>query len=213
MTLYEAVVSSASFRARIALNLKGLAYESVVYDLRAKQHLTDEYRKVSPLRTVPALVDGGITLFESMAIVEYLDETHPQPPLLPRAPADRARVRALAQLVACDIHPLNNLRVLRWLSHELKADDAARDKWYAHWIQEGFQALEPLLPPSGSFCFGAEPTVADICLIPQVSNALRYKVDLGPYPRIARIHQGCMKLPAFAKAAPENHPAAAKKER
>ena len=204
MKFYEAVLSSAAFRVRIALGLKGLAYESVVFDLRAKEHLTDEYRRINPMRSVPALeLAPGQTLFESMAIVEYLDETHPEPPLLPKDPLARARVRAIAQLVACDIHPLNNLRVLRYLARELKEDDAARDRWYAHWIHEGFRGLETALPQSGSFCQGTAPTVADVFLVPQVANAIRYRVDIEQYPRVRRIYQECMKLDAFAKAHPD----------
>ena len=165
MKFYEAVLSSAAFRVRIALNLKRLAYESVVFDLRANQHLTEEYRRVNPMRSVPALeLAPGQFLFESMAIVEYLDETHPEPSLLPKEPLARSRVRAIAQLVACDIHPLNNLRVLRYLARELKADDAARDRWYAHWIHEGFRALESALPESGPYCHGDAPTAADVFL-------------------------------------------------
>jgi maleylacetoacetate isomerase len=156
---------------------------------------------------VPALELDGVTLFESMAIVEYLEETHPQPPLLPRGAAERARVRAIAQVVACDIHPLDNLRVLRYLAHELKADDAVREKWYAHWIEEGFAALELVLPESGSFCFGDAPTVADVFLVPQVANAIRYKVELSPYPRVRRIYEACMQLPAFSMSHPDNRAA------
>jgi maleylacetoacetate isomerase len=204
MKFYEAVLSSAAFRVRIALNLKSLAYESVVFDLRANQHLTEEYRKVNPMRSVPALeLAPGQFLYQSMAIVEYLEETHPEPPLLPKDPMARARVRALAQIVACDIHPLNNLRVLRYLARGLKADDAARDRWYAHWIQEGFHALEVALPESGSYCYGDAPTVADVFLVPQVTNALRYKVDISAFPRTRRIYDACMKLDAFAKAHPD----------
>ena len=210
LTFYEAVLSSAAFRVRIALALKGLPYASVMMVLRAKEHLTPEYTRISPLHTVPALVDDGAALLESMAICEYLEETHPLPALLPRAPLDRARVRALAQMVACDIHPLGNLRVLRYLSHELKADDAARDAWHRHWISEGFTALETLLPEGGDFCFGGGPTLADVFLIPQVVNAERVKLDLSPYPRLRRIFAACMKLPAFEKSHPKNHPDAAK---
>jgi maleylacetoacetate isomerase len=204
MKFYEAVLSSAAFRVRIALALKGLACESVVLDLRAKEHLNDEYRRINPMCSVPALeLAPGQALFESMAIVEYLDETHPEPPLLPKDPFARARVRAIAQLVACDIHPLDNLRVLRYLARELKADDAARDRWYAHWIHEGFRGLETVLPQSGSFCHGTAPTVADVFLVPQVVNAIRYKVDIERYPRVRRIYEQCMKLDAFAKAHPD----------
>ena len=203
MKLYEALLSSASFRVRIALRLKDIAYESVVLDLRAKEHLTEEYRSVNPLRSVPAIEDGGFKVFESMAICEWLEETHPSPPLLPREPAERARVRAMAQLVACDIHPLNNLRVLRYLSHDLHADDAARDAWGAHWIREGFDALERLLP-GGDFCHGSAPTLADVFLVPQVVNAARVKLDLAPWPKIQRVFDACMKLPAFEKSHPKN---------
>jgi maleylacetoacetate isomerase len=207
MKLYEAVLSSASFRVRIALGLKGLSYDSVVFDLRANQHLTEEYRKVNPIRTVPSLeLAPGQALFESMAIIEYLDETYPEPPLLPSDPLAKARVRSMAQLVACEIHPLNNLRVLRYLARELKLDEPARDRWYAHWIHEGFQALEPMLPETGSFSYGSSPSIADLFLVPQVANALRYKVDIAPYPRVRRIYDGCLQLPAFSRAHPDNHP-------
>jgi maleylacetoacetate isomerase len=207
MKFYEAVPSSASFRVRIALALKGLSYESVVFDLRANQHLTEDYRRVNPIRSVPSLeLAPGQPLIESMAIIEYLEETHPEPPLLPGDPLARARVRAMAQLVACEIHPLDNLRVLRYLARELKQDDAARDKWYAHWIREGFRALEALLPESGSFSYGSTPTVADLFLVPQVANALRYKVDITDFPRVRRIYDSCMSLPAFSRSHPDNHP-------
>jgi maleylpyruvate isomerase len=204
MKFHEAVVSSAAFRVRIALALKGLSYESALYDLRKNQHLTPEYRTVNPMRSVPALEVDGATLFESMAIVEYLEETHPEPPLLPRAPADRARVRAMAQLVACDIHPLDNLRVLRYLSHELQADDAAREKWYAHWVQEGFTALELVVSERGPFSFGDAVTLADLFLVPQMANALRYKVDVTAFPRVRRVYEACMQLPAFSRSHPDN---------
>jgi maleylpyruvate isomerase len=200
--LYHSLPSSASFRVRIALNLKGLQYESVVLDLRANDHQTPEYGKVNPQRAVPSLIDGGQTLTQSLAIIEYLEETHPEPPLLPKEPIARARVRAMALLVACDVHPLNNLRVLRYLKRELHADDAARDRWYAHWIGEGFSALEQMLPAAGAFCHGGSPSLADVCLVPQVANAQRYKVDLAAYPRIRRIYEECMKLPAFQRAHP-----------
>jgi maleylacetoacetate isomerase len=206
MKFYEAVLSSAAFRVRIALGLKGLSYESVVFDLRANQHLTEEYRRVNPVRSVPALeLSPGQNLFESMAIIEYLEEMYPEPPLLPADAVARARVRAMAQIVACEMHPLNNLRVLRYLARELKQDDAARDRWYAHWIHEGFNALEPLLPESGSFCFGPTPTVADLFLIPQVANALRYKVDISAYPKVRRIYDFCLRLPVFSAAHPDHH--------
>jgi len=145
-----------------------------------------------------------------MAICEYLEETHPSPPLLPRAPMDRGRVRAMAQLVACDIHPLGNLRVLRYLSHELKADEAAREAWLKHWIGEGFTAFEALIREGADFCHGDAPTLADVFLVPQVVNAERVKLELAPFPRIRRIFDACMKLPAFEKSHPRNHPAASR---
>ena len=209
MKLYEAVRSSASFRVRIALNLKGLPYESQVLDLRAGDHLRDAYARVNPQRAVPALVDGERTLVQSMAIVEYLEETHPDPPLLPRSPAERARVRAMAQLVACEMHPLNNLRVLGYLERELRLSEKARDGWYAHWVREGFRSLEPMLADrqTGRFCHGDAPTVADVYLVPQVVNAQRFKVELADFPRVVAIFERCMKLPAFERAHPARHPA------
>jgi maleylpyruvate isomerase len=209
MKLYEGVRSSASFRVRIALNLKGLPYESQVIDLRAGEHRQPEYARINPQQAVPALVDGGRTLAQSMAILEYLEETHPQPPLFPRAPAERARVRSIAQLIACEIHPLNNTRVLGYLQQELRLSDQARDRWYAHWVREGFRALEPTLGEreTGDFCHGDAATVADVFLVPQVVNAQRFKVDLAEFPRAVRIFERCMKLPAFERAHPANHPA------
>jgi maleylacetoacetate isomerase len=205
MKLYEAVRSSASFRVRIALNLKGLPYEPVVLDLRNGAHRATAYARVNPAQAVPALVDGSHTLAQSMAILEYLDETYPRPPLLPGAPLERARVRAISQLISCDIHPLDNLRVLFFLERELRVEEPDRDRWYHHWIHEGFGALEQILgePDTGAFCQGDAPTMADCCLVPQVVNAVRFKVDLGNYPRIVRIHEACMKIGAFAKAHPD----------
>jgi maleylacetoacetate isomerase len=209
MKLYEAVRSSASFRVRIALNLKGIAYESRVLNLRAGEHLRPEYARINPCKAVPTLVDGGQTLVQSMAILEYLEETHPEPPLFPRALAERARARAIAQLVACEMHPLNNLRVLNYLDHELGADEATRYRWYQHWVLEGFGGLESMLAPpaTGTFSQGDAPTVADIFLVPQVVNAIRFKVDLSAFPRVVRIYEACMKLPEFALAHPARHPA------
>jgi maleylpyruvate isomerase len=210
MKLYESVRSSASFRVRIALNLKGLAYESEVLDLRSGEHLRERYARINPQRAVPALVDGDDRLVQSMAIVEYLEETHPEPPLFPSSPLERARVRAMAQLVACEMHPLNNLRVVSYLEQELRLSEQARDRWYAHWVREGFRSLEPMLaePGTGRFCHGDSPTVADIFLVPQVVNAQRFKVDLADFPRLVGIFDRCMKLPAFERAHPAKHPAA-----
>jgi len=209
MKIYEAIRSSASFRVRIALNLKDLPYQSEVLDLRAGDHLRDSYARINPQRAVPALVDGERTLVQSMAIVEYLEETHPEPPLLPRSPAERARVRAIAQLVACEMHPLNNLRVLGYLERELRLSEQARDAWYAHWVREGFRSLEPMLADrqTGRFCHADAPTVADVFLVPQVVNAQRFKVDLADFPRAVGVFERCMKLPAFERAHPAKHPA------
>ncbi len=209
MKLYSYFRSSAAFRVRIALNLKKLDYETAAIHLRRNDQNTPDYLGVNPQGLVPTLEDGGQTLIQSLAIIEYLDEIHPEPPLLPKDPAGRARVRALASVVACDIHPINNLRVLRYLTHSLDHDETAIATWYNHWIDAGFQALERLLvgyPRTGTFCHGEAPGIADIALVPQVVNAERYRLDLSPYPTIARIHQSCMALEAFAAAHPDRQP-------
>jgi len=208
MELYTYFRSSAAYRVRIALNLKGLKadyrYVHLVKD-GGQQH-KPEYLRINPQGLVPALVDNGHVLTQSLAIIEYLEDTHPQPPLLPKDALGRARVRALAQVVACDIHPVNNQRILRYLEKEFDADESARNKWYRHWIIEGFNALEKLLdgnPATGNFCHGDQPTIADICLVPQVFNAKRFSVDLEPYPTISRVNGHCLVLKAFADAVPE----------
>jgi maleylacetoacetate isomerase len=209
MKLYGYFRSSAAFRVRIALNLKKLDYENAAIHLRRNDQTKPDYRAVNPQGLVPTLDDGGRTLIQSLAIIEYLDEVYPDPPLLPSHPADRARVRALAEIVACDIHPINNLRVLRYLTHSLDHDETAIATWYNHWIDAGFQALERLLvgdPRTGTFCHGEAPGIADIALVPQVVNAERYRLALAPYPTIARIHQSCMALEAFATAHPDRQP-------
>jgi maleylacetoacetate isomerase len=209
MKLYGYFRSSAAFRVRIALNLKKLDYENAAIHLRRNDQTKPDYRAVNPQGLVPTLDDDGRTLTQSLAIIEYLDEVYPDPPLLPSHPADRARVRALAEIVACDIHPINNLRVLRYLTHSLDHDETAIATWYNHWIDAGFQALEQLLvgdPRTGTFCHGEAPGIADIALVPQVVNAERYRLDLAPYPTIARIHQSCMALEAFATAHPDRQP-------
>jgi maleylacetoacetate isomerase len=209
MKLYGYFRSSAAFRVRIALNLKKLAYDAAFVHLQRNEQTRPEFLGTNPQGLVPALDDGGITLTQSLAIIEYLDETHPEPPLLPHGAQDCARVRALAQIVACDIHPINNLRVLRYLRHQLDADDAALARWYNHWIATGFAALERLLaddPRTGAFCHGSTPGLADIALVPQVVNSQRYRLDLGPYPTIAAIHERCMALDAFAAAHPDRQP-------
>ena len=209
LKLYGYFRSSAAFRVRIALNLKKLDYETAAIHLRRNDQAKPDYLAVNPQGLVPTLDDGGRTLIQSLAIIEYLDETYPNPPLLPSPPADRARVRALAEIVACDIHPVNNLRVLRYLTHSLGHDETAIATWYNHWIDAGFQAFERLLvgdPRTGAFCHGDGPGIADIALVPQVVNAERYRLDLAPYPTIARIHQSCMALEAFAAAHPDRQP-------
>jgi maleylacetoacetate isomerase len=211
MKLHGYFRSSAAFRVRIALNLKGLDYELAVVHLTrngGEQH-SDAYRKLNPQQLVPTLEDGPLALTQSLAIIEYLEETRPAPRLLPAEPAQRARVRALALAIACDIHPLNNLRVLRRLKSQLGADEPARDEWYRHWIAVGFEALEATLArdaQTGRFCHGDAPTLADVCLVPQVFNARRYQSPLEGYPTILRIHDACMALEAFRRAAPEAQP-------
>lgn len=209
MKLYGFFRSSAAFRVRIALNLKGLAYQSVPIHLRRNDQTRPEYLGVNPQGLVPTLDDDGRTLIQSLAIIEYLDETHPDPPLLPRVPAERARVRALAEIVACDIHPINNLRVLRYLTRAFGHGEDDIAAWYNHWIGAGFDALEALLAKdaqTGAFCHGDQPGFADVALVPQVVNAERYHLDMAPYPTIARIFDGCMKLAAFREAHPDNQP-------
>jgi maleylacetoacetate isomerase len=209
MKLYGYFRSSAAFRVRIALNLKKLEYETASIHLRRNDQSKSDYLAVNPQGLVPTLVDDGRTLIQSLAIIEYLDETYPAQPLLPRLAADRARVRGLAEIVACDIHPINNLRVLRYLTHSLGHDEAAIAPWYNHWIDAGFQALEGLLagdPRTGRFCHGDAPGLADITLVPQAVNAERYQLDLAPYPTIGRIFRHCMTLEPFRAAHPDNQP-------
>ena len=208
MKLYSYFRSSAAYRVRIAFHLKGLSYETVPIHLQKEggQNLKPEYRAINPLMRVPALkLDSGELLTQSLAIIEYLDEVHPRPPLLPPDPVDRAQVRALAQLIACDIHPLNNLAPLRYLKDELAQDQAKIDAWYHYWVLAGFDAIEAMVRP-GPYAFGADVTLADICLVPQVANARRLKVPLERFPKIVAIDAACATLPAFQKARPENQP-------
>jgi maleylpyruvate isomerase len=208
VTLYTFFRSSAAYRVRIALNLKGLTAEMVSIHLQKEGGLNrkPEFRAINPQMRVPALrLDSGELLIQSLAIMEYLDEVHPQPRLLPSEPVERAKVRALAQLIACDIHPLNNTSPLRYLKNVLGQDQTKIDAWYHHWILEGFEALEPLLG-SGRYAFGNEITLADVCLVPQVANARRFKVPLDRFPRIVAVDTACRELPAFDKARPENQP-------
>lgn len=204
---YDYWRSSAAYRVRIALNLKGLAYESIPVHLGKGEQRADAYHALNPQGLVPMLVADGARLTQSLAIIEYLDETHPRPPLLPLDAAGRAHARAMAQLVACDIHPLNNLRVLKYLSETLNIDDDAKHQWIARWIAEGLQALETLVCEyGGTFCFGGTVTVADICLIPQLYNARRFHCSLDGYPALVAVEARCNALPAFAAALPENQP-------
>ena len=208
MKLYSYFRSSAAYRVRIALNLKGLAYETVPVHLvkEGGHNRRPEFRAVNPQMRVPTLVvPTGDVLIQSLAIIEYLDETHPEPPLLPKDSIARAQARALAEIVACDIHPLNNIGSLRYLKRELHQEQAAIDAWYHHWVLTGFEALEALVRP-GPYACGGAVTVADLCLVPQVYNARRLKVPLDKFPKIVAIDTACLTLPAFDRARPENQP-------
>ncbi len=208
MKLYSFLRSSAAYRVRIALNLKGLAYETVPVHLvkDGGHNRRPEFRAINPQMRVPALVTPtGDVLIQSLAIIEYLDETHPEPPLLPKDPIARAQARALADIVACDIHPLNNTGPLRYLKRELHQEQAAIDAWYHHWVLTGFEALEALVRP-GTYACGGAVTVADLCLVPQVYNARRLNVPLDKFPKIVAIDAACLALAAFDRARPENQP-------
>jgi len=208
VNLYTYFRSSAAYRVRIALNLKGLQYDMVPIHLTKDggQQRKPEFQKVNPQMRVPALeLSSGSVLTQSLAIIEYLDDIEPEPPFLPADALERANVRALAQVVACDIHPLNNLVTLQYLKRSLKQEQTEIDVWYHHWVTEGFKALEQMLKP-GPFAYGAHVTLADICLVPQVFNARRLKVPLDAFPKIVAVEQACLKQPAFDKARPENQP-------
>ncbi|MBM3488412.1 MAG: maleylacetoacetate isomerase [Alphaproteobacteria bacterium] len=212
MKLYGYFRSSAAFRVRIGLALKGIEAERVPVDLVGNQHFAAAFTAVNPQARVPALEVEGRVLVQSLAILEWLDETHPNPPFLPADPFARARVRGLADVIACDIHPLNNLAVLRYLADPLGHDEDAERVWYQHWIALGFRALEAMLAGSrdtGRFCHGDAPGLADICLVPQVFKARRYKCDLAPYPTLMRVFEACMAVPAFDRAQPDKQPEAA----
>jgi len=208
LKLYTYFRSSAAFRVRIALNLKGVAYDPAFVHLPKGEHRRPEYAAVDPQALLPTLVDGGRVLSQSLAIIEYLEETRPEPPLLPSDAAGRARVRSLSLLVACEIHPLNNLRTLQHLKRALGQSEEQINAWYRHWIADGFAKLEADLGRGGTgrFCHGDSPTMADCCLVPQVFNAKRYSADLGPYPTLMRIFDACMKLEAFDRAQPSKQP-------
>ena len=211
MKLYTFFRSSASYRVRIALNLKGIRYEQVpIHLLRGGgEQLGPAYKAINPQALVPALADGGRILTQSLAIIEYLEEKYPNPPLLPADPADKAVVRSMAMVIACEVHPIQNLRVLNYVKATYNQTDEQVNRWAQHWIDLGLSALESMIlaqPKRGKFCFGDAPTLADICLVPQLGNARRYGCDLTRYPTILAIEQNCLALPAFADAAPEKQP-------
>jgi len=204
--LYSYWRSSAAYRVRIALNLKGLEYEIVPVSLRpgVSEHRQDRYRQRNPQMLVPFLEDGDVAVGQSQAILEYLEETWPETPLLPAGRAERAAVRSFCNSICCDVHPLNNLRVLTYLRETLGANDEQVTAWYAHWIHEAFRAAETVA--AGPFVFGEAPTLADACLVPQVYNARRFDVPLDDYPRLLAVDENCRNLPAFRAAAPEQQP-------
>ncbi len=207
MELFNYFRSSASYRVRIALALKGLEYDYRSVHLAKKEHFNESYTAVSASRLVPLLRDGEHTITQSLAIIEYLDETHPQPPLLPADALGRARVRALAQDVACEIHPLNNLRVLRYLVHTLKLSEDDKNRWYRHWVETGLEVVErQLAAQPARYCHGDAPTLADCALVPQIFNAQRFDCRLDHVPNVMRVHAACMQLPAFDKTRPEACP-------
>lgn len=207
MELYNYFRSSASYRVRIALALKGLDYAYKPVHLAKNEQFSESYAAVSAARLVPILRDGEHSLTQSLAIIEYLDETHPQPPLLPAAPAERARVRGLALDIACEIHPLNNLRVLRYLVRDLKVGEDDKNRWYRHWVETGLEVVErQLAARPGTYCHGDTPTVADCVLVPQIFNAQRFECRLEHVPHVMRVFDACMKLDAFDKTRPEHCP-------
>lgn len=209
MQLYSFFNSSTSYRVRIAMALKGLSYDYQGINLRAGDQRSEDYQQVNPAKGVPVLVDDNdVSLSQSMAIIQYLDDTHGGCCLIPREALAKARVLEFSNLIACDMHPVNNLRILGYLVNNLGADDAQKKEWYCHWIAEGFAAAEKLLERHGhgAYCFGDEPTLADCCLVPQVANASRFGCDLSPYKHVMAIYEHCQQHPAFKEAAPENQP-------
>jgi len=208
MKLHNYFRSSASFRVRIALNLKGLDYDYIPVHIARGDHKTGPFAAISPDRLVPLLEDDGERLTQSMAIIEYLEEIHPEPALLPHDPVGRARVRALSESIACEIHPLNNLRVLKYLVRDLKVDDEAKNAWYRHWVREGMEAFERQLAllPDGVYCYGNTPTMADCCLVPQIFNGQRFGCDFSGLPRTMAAFEACMQLDAFQRAQPSHCP-------
>ena len=209
MKLYTFFRSSAAFRVRIALNLKGLQYESLPKAFARNEHRAPDYLALNPQGLIPALAIDGVVLSQSLAIIEYLNDRHPAPPLLPEDPIDRARVRSMAMAIACEIHPLNNLRVLNYLRDQLKQDDSGIGTWYRHWVTEGFRGLEVQAreySANGRYCFGDAVSLADVYLVPQMFNARRFKTDLTPFPTLVGMSTHLEALPAFAAARPEVQP-------
>lgn len=209
MKLHGFFRSGTSHRLRIALNLKGLDYDIVPVNLRMEEHLSEAFRRLNPQGLVPALEVDGRVLIQTPAIIEWLEERYPTPPLLPRDPDDRQRVRTLAAIAGCDIHPVNNRRILEALRHDFGADEGAINRWAARWISAGFDALEVLLAADtarGAFCFGDTPTLADVYIVPQVESARRFGVEVSRWPRIAAVEAACLALDAFARAAPARQP-------
>ena len=222
MKLYTYFRSSAAYRVRIAMNLKGLAYAPEFIHLAKGAHNEEAYGAVNPAKLVPALIDGGNLLTQSLAIIEYLDETHPAVPMLPNTPLERARVRALSMLIACEIHPINNLRVLKYLNRDLKVSEEQKNAWYRHWVEDGLAKLEAMLTrdvggtaggtgttgtgSTGTFCHGDTPGMADCCLVPQIANGKRFDCNFDHVPTVMRIWDACNALDAFQKAAPSNQP-------
>jgi maleylacetoacetate isomerase len=209
LKLYNAARSSASVRMRIALNLKGLPFEYVAVRLAKNEQFAESFRQLNPAELVPVLVEGDRVFTQSLAIVEYLEETHPQPPLLPADPVDRAYVRSIALAIACDIHPLNNLRVLRYLVRELKVPDEQKNAWYRHWVEQGLGQLEKLVVAegrAGRYLFGDQVTLAEVCLVPQIFNAQRFDCRLDHVPVLMRVFEACMQQQAFIDAQPSKQP-------
>lgn len=206
--LYSFFNSSTSYRVRIALALKGIDYQHKGVNIRQGDEYLQEYTELNPSKSVPVLVDGDLTITQSMAIMQYLEERYPEPRLLPQDLVSKIRVLELCNGIACDMHPVNNLRILNYLSKELNVSAENKSVWYQHWIQQGFEAVEILLSRygSGQFCFGDAPGLADCCLVPQVANALRMNCDLQAFPRTMSIYHTCLELPEFKKAAPQNQP-------
>ncbi len=206
ITLHGYSLSSAAYRARIALNLKGLAWQYAAINLRAGEQQGADYKAKNPSGLVPAMAIDGHVVTQSLAIIDHLDRVRPEPRLIPASGADRDRVLEIANIIACDIHPLNNLRVLKYLVGPLKLSEEQKNSWYAHWIHEGFKALEALMPDHDGWCVGHAPSLADCCLVPQVANAMRMKVDISAYPKVLRIDAFARQHPAFAAAAADKQP-------